>query len=139
MDNDEKQTILRKYSNVNSFSKEELAAILKSDLYFPLLCKLYFNNVRHQNDAVRFFKEPVVVLEEEIRNFRTSSKKKYCALVLLVLFHNVLCVNDLLQDDTSKRKYRHALERCGMKKNTPLYTIGDTLESMKGFFVKKIG
>lgn len=136
---DEKQTILNSHSNKNKFSKEELAAIIDLDAYFPLLCKLYFGHVSYQNDGLKFFKEPVAVLEEEIRTFRKSSKEKYCALVLLVLFNNVLCVNDLLQDVISKRKYKHALELCGMQKNTAPYTIGDTLESMKGFFVKKIG
>uniref|UniRef100_K1QTQ8 Ankyrin-1 n=1 Tax=Magallana gigas TaxID=29159 RepID=K1QTQ8_MAGGI len=139
LNDDEKETIFKKHSFVNKFSKEEFAAIVKIDAYFPLLCKLYFSNATYQNDGLKFFKMPAVVLEEEIRNFRKASKEKYCALVLLVLFNNALCVNDFLQEETSKRKYKHALELCGMSENTAPYKIGDILESMEGFFVKKIG
>uniref|UniRef100_A0A8W8ML17 Novel STAND NTPase 3 domain-containing protein n=1 Tax=Magallana gigas TaxID=29159 RepID=A0A8W8ML17_MAGGI len=139
LNDDEKETMFKKHSFVNKFSKEEFAAIMKIDAYFPLLCKLYFSNATYQNDGLKFFKKPDVVLEEEIRNFRKASKEKYCALVLLVLFNNALCVNDLLQKETSKRKYKHALQLCGMSENTAPYTIGDILESMEGFFVKKIG
>lgn len=134
----EKQKLLNSHLECNTFGKKELAVIMKIDAYFPLLCKLYHGNVKYQKNGLGFFKEPVVVLEEEIRSFRTSSKEKYCGLVLLVLFNNVLCVNDLLRNEKSKGKYKHALELCGMKENTAPYTIGDTLESMKGFFVKKI-
>lgn len=134
---DDKQRILNKHSKHKNFLKEELEAIMEIDAYFPLLCKLYFSNVKYQNDGLRFFKEPVGVLEEEIRSFRMSSTEKYCALVLLVLFNNVLCVKNVFMDEISKVKYKHALELCGMKENTKPYTIGDTLESMKGFFVKK--
>lgn len=95
MNYDEKQTIFDRHSKINIFSKEELAGIIKIDAYFPLLCKLYFSDVKYQNDELRFINVPVVVLEEEIRNFRKSSK--YCALVL-VLFDNILCVNNLIQD-----------------------------------------
>lgn len=129
--------MLKSHSETNTFSKEELAVIMKTDAYFPLLCKLYYSNVKYQNDGWRFFKEPV--LEEEIRSFRTSSKEKYCALVVLVLLNNVLCVNDLFRDEISKGTYKHALDLCGMKENTAPYTIADTLDSIKRFFVKKIG
>lgn len=135
----EKKLIWNTHSLSKELSEKEFADIFQNEAYFPLLCKLYFCYNRYQADGLRFFKEPVAVFKKEIRDFKTFSKEKYCALVLLVLFNNVLCVDNLLRDRISKDKYLHVLKLCGMKRNTAPHTIFDTLESMRGFFVKKIG
>lgn len=59
---------------------------------------------------------------------------------MIVLFNNALCISDLLEDKESEKMYEHALKLCGMKKkNTALYTISDTPETLNGFYVTKIG
>ncbi|XP_065941837.1 serine/threonine-protein phosphatase 6 regulatory ankyrin repeat subunit B-like [Magallana gigas] len=70
--------------------------------------------------------------------FRNSFKDKYCALVLLVLFNNDLCVEDIQESSISTEKYEHALKLCEMQKNTTPHTIDDAFETLQGFFVKKI-
>lgn len=114
--------------------------ILKTETYFPLLCKIYFskNINKNRKEKLRFFKAPVALFEEEIRHFRKSDKDKYCALVLLVLFNNDLCIEDIRDSAISREKYDLALELCEMKKNTPPHSIGDALETLQGYFVKKI-
>lgn len=136
--NDEKQRLWNIHSKNKILSKEEYDEIFKTEEYFPLLCKLYFENEMHEHDGLfKFFGEPVKVVEEEIRSFRESCKKKYCALVLLALSNNNLIVTDLRANNNSN--FKLALELCGMQEDTSPYVIGDTLETLNGFFVKKIG
>lgn len=45
LNDDEKEIIFKKYLFVNKFFKEEFVVIIKIDVYFLLLCKLYFSNV----------------------------------------------------------------------------------------------
>lgn len=44
LDNEEKRTILEIYSSNSGFLKEDINEIIKSEEYFPLLCKLYSSN-----------------------------------------------------------------------------------------------
>lgn len=88
----EKRKILTIHKCEMNLSDKECEKIVEVDKYFPLLCKLYSN--KHD---ITFFTEPIKVLEEEIREFRKNDKGKYCALVLLVLFNNNLCVSYLLE------------------------------------------
>lgn len=136
---EEKIKIWNSHSSNKKLSEEELADLVQFETYFPLLCKLYFTNERNQKQGWRFFKEPVDVFEEEIRQYREAFPEKYCALVLLVFFNNSLCINDIRKKEISEEKFKHALDLCGLKKNTPYTTIGNSLESLNDFFVKKIG
>lgn len=45
LNDDEKEIIFKKYLFFNIFFKEEFVVIMKIDVYFLLLCKLYFSNV----------------------------------------------------------------------------------------------
>lgn len=135
---DEKLKIWNKYKSDN-ISYKYLTEIMKIDAYFPLLCKLFFSNKENKKKGLQFFKEPVEIYKAEIEDFKTSSKEKYCALVLLVLFSNELCVSELLDEGNSKQMYKRALELCGMEDCTAPQTICDALETLKGFYVTKIG
>lgn len=135
----EKLKIWNKYKSDNISFKIDLTEILKIDAYFPLLCNLFFSAEECRKKGLQFFKEPIAKYKEEIEYFKTSSKEKYCALVLLVLFNNELCVGDLLDEGNSKQKYKRALELCGMENCTPPPTIGGALETLNGFYVTKIG
>lgn len=135
----EKRKILNIHTSRMNLSEEDVTKIVNTDMYFPLLCKLYSSNIKTENDALKFFKEPVAVLEKEIKYFRQSCKEKYCALILLVLFNNDLCVNVLKKDAISQNKFERALELCGMDRNTAPFTLSDTLNNLEGFLVKKIG
>lgn len=133
---EEKKDIWKKHGGDETVFIEELSENVQTESCFPLLCRLYLSKKFTTTETLRFFKAPVEVFEEELRNFRQSSKYKYCALVLIVLFNNNLCIVDLRK---SKEKYKLALELCGMKKTTAPYTICDALNTLEGFFVKKIG
>lgn len=135
----EKKDILQLYASNEDISKDELEKIVQTKAYFPLLCKLYFENKTEQKDRLKFFTEPIEVFEEEIRDFRTSCKEKYCSLVLLVLFNNKLCVKDVLDREITRTKFRNGLKLCEMNKNTAPTTINDTLKTLQGYFVKEIG
>uniref|UniRef100_A0A8W8IEI1 Novel STAND NTPase 3 domain-containing protein n=1 Tax=Magallana gigas TaxID=29159 RepID=A0A8W8IEI1_MAGGI len=142
LNNGEKENILKSYSSNSRISKDDINGMLTTEEYFPLLCKLYFSDKNNQTIGTRFFTEPFNVCQEQIRNFRNDSKKeckeKYCALVLLVLCNNQLCVEDIQNNDCLKEKFKLALKLCGMKKNTASHIIGDALKTLEGFFVKKI-
>uniref|UniRef100_A0A8W8NY75 Novel STAND NTPase 3 domain-containing protein n=4 Tax=Magallana gigas TaxID=29159 RepID=A0A8W8NY75_MAGGI len=138
LNNDEKRCILNKYMSNDKISEEDLTEILNTEAYFPLLCKLFSCDI-NQNDGYRFFKEPVKVVEEQIRCFRMEDRGKYCALVLLVLFNNNFCSDDVVRNKLLSYKFKRALNMCGLPQDTPLYDISDNLDLLKGFFVKKIG
>lgn len=139
LSDEEKEKLLKMYTFNEYESEEELKEILKTEAYFPLLCKLYSSQKIRENEKLKFFKAPAGVFEKEIRNFRKSSKDKYCVLFLLVLFNNKLCVEDVRKSAISRKKYKLALELCEMMKNTAPHTLSDALESLQGFFVKKDG
>lgn len=133
----EKENIWSKYALKETVSSEELIQILQTEAYFPLLCKICFSTeVEHAK--VKFFTEPVEVLEEEINMLKESFKEKFCALVLLVLFNNDLSVDDLQGSLISTEKYDLALKLCKLEKNTTIDIIDDAFENLQGFFVKKI-
>eukprot|EP00105_Crassostrea_gigas_P034772 XP_019918920.1 PREDICTED: ankyrin-3-like isoform X2 [Crassostrea gigas] len=136
---DEKRQILTKYTFDMNLSDKECDAIVEVNRYFPLLCKVYSSNKDYKIKGIRFFTEPVTVLKEEILGFRKKDKGKYCALVLLVLFNNNLCVSDLLENKDTENKFKHTLKLCGLPKNTRPSAIRDNLNSLNGFFVKTIG
>ncbi|XP_052695974.1 uncharacterized protein LOC128174462 [Crassostrea angulata] len=134
--NEEKRSIWNKYMPNDKLSKEDFTEILNIEAYFPLLCKLFSSDIKYQSDGYRFFKEPVKVVEEQIRCFRKKDRGKYCALVLLVLFNNNFCCDDAVRNED---KFKRALTMCGLPQDTPPYDIGDNLDLLKGLFVKKIG
>lgn len=126
-------------SDVN-LSESEVGEIVQTETYFPLLCKLYFCNKENHQNGTRFFKQPQMVVEEEIRNYKKTNKETYCALVLLVPFNNELCVDDLLHERLSHEKLQIALKLCKMNdKHVSLNKIDKSLSSLEGFFVRKIG
>lgn len=135
----EKKDIWQIYASNETITKEELTQIVQCEAYFPLLCKLYFMGKHKQKDRLNFFTKPVQIFEEEIRDFKNFCKEKYCSLILLVLFHNKLCIDSLRESDISRKKYNIALELCEIKKVTAPHAFGDTLRTLDGFFVKIIG
>lgn len=135
----EKRNILKKYTSGMNLSKDLCDEIIKCEDYFPLLCKLFSTKAEYIDAGIRFFKEPITVLVDEIRAIRENENKKpYCALFLLVLFNNDLRVESLVENDISENKFKKALKHCGLEKMAT-FEIGDILESYMGFFTKKIG
>lgn len=100
----EKKDIRQIYASNETITKEELTQIVQCEAYFPLLCKLCFMKKNKQKDRLSFFTKPVQIFEEEIRDFKNFCKEKYCALILLVLFNNKLCVGNLWESDISRKK-----------------------------------
>uniref|UniRef100_K1PQ97 Ankyrin-1 n=1 Tax=Magallana gigas TaxID=29159 RepID=K1PQ97_MAGGI len=136
---DEKRQILTKYTIGMNLSDKDCDKVVEVETYFPLLCKLYYSKEYYGKKDISFFTEPVTVLIEEILAFRAKDKTKYCALALLVLFNNDICVSDLLKDRDTEKKFNHTLKLCGLPENTPPSAIRDSLNSLKGCFVKTIG
>ncbi|XP_065938642.1 uncharacterized protein [Magallana gigas] len=136
---DEKRQILKRYTSDMNLSDKERERIVEVERYFPLLCKLYSSNEEYKNKGEGFFTEPITMLKEEIEGFRNKDKGKYCALALLVLFDGDLCVSDLFAEKDMENKFKHTLKLCELPENTTPPAIRDSLNSLKDFFVKKIG
>ncbi|XP_065938638.1 uncharacterized protein [Magallana gigas] len=135
----EKRQILKQYTSDMNLSDKECDKIVEVESYFPLLCKLYSSNEEYKNKGVGFFTEPKTRLKEEVEGFRNKDKSKYCALALLVLFNDDLCVNDLFGKKDTECKFKHTLKLCGLPENTPPSAIEDNLNALKDCFVKKVG
>lgn len=102
---EEKRCIWKKYISNTDISKEDFSNVLKTETCFPLLCKLYSGNIKNRKEGYNFFKEPMKVVEEQIKYFRTWDKGKYCAIALLVLFNNNFCTYDVLGNEFSEKKF----------------------------------
>lgn len=135
--NEEKRCIWYNYISNANISEEDFANILNIKAYFPLLCKLFSCDIKYQKDGYKFFKEPVEVVEEQIRCFRKEDKEKYCALVLLVLSNNNFSTDDVVRNDLLGNNFKRALIMCGLPLDTPPYNIVDNLDLLNGFLVKK--
>lgn len=82
----EKRQIFKMHNPKENVSEIKLREILKTDTYFPLLCKLFANKKDPFEDRLNFFREPKEVFQKEINNLKCSNKEKYCGLVCLVFF-----------------------------------------------------
>lgn len=134
----EKRQVLNRYKSDTNLSDDDVAKIVQTETYFPLLCKIYFCKKENQQDVILFFKEPEKYVKEEIENYKNANKETYCALVLLLLFNNELRVGDLIGNKLSRKKFNCALKLCGLR-DIPPYKIGQRLDTLNGFFVRKIG
>nr|XP_034330481.1 uncharacterized protein LOC105323896 [Crassostrea gigas] len=136
---EEKRQILSKYTSDMNLSVKDRDKLVEVERYFPLLCKLYSSKEEYKHKGIEFFTEPVTVLKEEILEFRKKDQGKYCALALLVLFNDDLCVSDLLKNKDNENKFKQMLKLCGLQNRTPPSAIGDYFSSIKDCFVKKNG
>lgn len=136
---EEKQKILIAYAVNENISSKQLDDILETKHYFPLLCKSYFSKQIDKSKVIEYFQEPREFYENQIKEFRQSCHTKYCALVLLVLFNNGLCIEDIWESKVLREKYNLALDICKIGQNTAPHTIIEALETLQRFFVKKIG
>eukprot|EP00105_Crassostrea_gigas_P038197 XP_019922345.1 PREDICTED: ankyrin-1-like [Crassostrea gigas] len=136
---EEKRHILTKYTLSMNLSDEDCNKIVEVERYFPLLCSLCSSKEKYISKGIRFFTEPVTVLKEEIIEFKEKDRGKYCALALLVLFNDDLCVSDLLKNKDNENKFKQMLKLCGLSESTPSTAIGNNLDSVRDCFVKMIG
>ena len=88
----EKRLMLDKHLVDVQPTKDDFEKILQIDTYFPLLCKICSSKPKQSEDILPIFLEPVAVLTKEIKSYKNKDKKKYCALVCLVLFNGKLCL-----------------------------------------------
>lgn len=130
---EEKQNILKAYGVNENISSKQLNDILETKHYFSLLCKSYFSNTIDQSKVMEYFQEPREFYEKQIKRFRKSCKEEYCALVLLVLFNNGLCVEDIWESPILREKYNLALKVCRIEQTTAPHTIIEALETLQHF------
>lgn len=123
---------------MNLFDKD-CDKIVEVEIYFLLLCKLYYSKEYYENKDINFFIEFVIVLKEEILGFRVKDKIKYCVLVFFVFFNNDICVSDFLKDRDMEKKFNYILKFCGLLENILFLVIRDFFNFLKGCFVKIIG
>ncbi|XP_078310475.1 uncharacterized protein LOC144618392 [Crassostrea virginica] len=135
LNKEEKILMLEKHFFEDKPTQEEIDKILETDMYFPLLCKMYSSYSKKGKNKVTFFKEPVTVLSKEIKSYKNKNKDRYCALVCLVLFNDKVCLNDLMENSTLFSK---SLQLCKLPPNTLPSTIFNDLRELEGCLVKKI-
>ncbi|XP_078311621.1 uncharacterized protein LOC144618795 isoform X2 [Crassostrea virginica] len=132
----EKRLMLDKHLVDVQPTQDDFEKILQIDTYFPLLCKICSSKPKQSEDILPIFLEPVAVLTKEIKSYKNKDKKKYCALVCLVLFNGKLCLKGLKENN---ELFSKSLQLCELLSNTSHTIILKELESIEGFFVKRIG
>ena len=136
LSDDEKRQIFKKYISIADDQDEILDEVLKIEQYFPLLCKMFASNKESLENVSTFFKEPTEVVKKEIEIWKEKDPPKYGALVCLFLSKNVFCVSDMMNNNTLFKK---CLKLCDLPECTSPATVKKNLESLEGYFVKKIG
>ncbi|XP_078311884.1 uncharacterized protein LOC144618852 isoform X2 [Crassostrea virginica] len=132
---DEKIKIFKKYISGDNFSTDQIETVLKVDIYFPLLCKLFIQMKDRSFDNLKsVFINPHKIIEKEIKDYRVKDTKKYCALVCLFFFKNRISLRDLHKNEDLFNK---CIKLCGTPSLTPP-TIISSLKPLEGFFVKCI-
>ncbi|XP_062597051.1 uncharacterized protein LOC134258501 [Saccostrea cucullata] len=135
---EEKRSILNQYTQNRDLSDEIVSEIIKTEAYFPLLCKLFSRPVYKEN-GLDFFKSPKRFIKQEIDIFKRVDKKKLCALILVVAFNNNLKIDTIVRNDDSQEKYKDILEMCELPENTHISIFRSTLQELKGSYVKRVG
>ena len=132
---EEKILMLKRYSLLEQHTHEEIVKLLEIEMCFPLLCKLCRASSQDAKNRLSIFLKLEEILTTEINSFRYRDKKKYCALVCLVLFNGNLCMADL---EGNNRLFSASLHLCEL----PLFTLHSNilkeLQSLNGFFVKNV-
>ena len=133
---EEKEKMFQKHLSDKKEAKELFAKICDTEIYFPLLCKLYKGKLERNENVSNDLHEPVEVLKDEIESYKNKDKEKYCALVCLILSNNELCINDLKGNN---ELFSLCLQLCELPTHTSTDSIRNKLDSLEGFFVKTIG
>ena len=128
LNKEEKILMIEKHLSTDKPTQEEIGQILETDMYFPLLCKMYSNYSKQGKNKVTFFREPVTILAKEIKTYKNKNKDRYCALVCLVLFNDKVCLKDLMENSTLFSK---SLQLCKLPQNTLPSTIFNDLKKWK--------
>ncbi|XP_062612944.1 ankyrin-1-like [Saccostrea cucullata] len=136
---DEKRAILNQYSQNLHLSEEVFTEIIKTEAYFPLLCKLYSREANYKEKGVDFFKNPYKFIKKEIEVWKKTDKKRFCSLILIVAFKNNLKIDAIVKNDTCLMKFKEILGMCELQENTHISVIRNTLHELKGSYVKRVG
>ncbi|XP_062569028.1 uncharacterized protein LOC134231122 [Saccostrea cucullata] len=136
---DEKRTILNRYSQNLHLSEEVVTEIIKTEAYFPLLCKLYSREANYKEKGVDFFKNPYKFIKKEIEIWKKTDKKRFCSLILIVAFKNNLKIDAIVKNDICLMKFKEVLGMCELQENTHVSVIRSTLHELKGSYVKRVG
>lgn len=107
----------------------------KSELMFPLLCKLFCNNEKFRKYGSTFFNHPYDCLLSEIKRMKTHNTLQYFAMVLCML-HN----NRLSDEDTKNKEIVEKISRSCRVKGTPQdWEILEQLSYLEGTYTTKNG
>ncbi|XP_062595836.1 uncharacterized protein LOC134257209 [Saccostrea cucullata] len=136
---DEKRAILNQYSQNLHLSEEVFTEIIKTEAYFPLLCKLYSREEYYKEKGVDFFKNPYKFIKKEIEVWKKTDKKRFCSLILIVAFKNNLKIDAIVKNDICLMKFKEILGMCELQENTHISVIRSTLHELKGSYAKRVG
>ena len=136
LSDDEKWQIFKKHNANADLPEKQQAEILKTVIYFPLLCKLFAGNKHLLGDELTLFREPIEVVKKEIETLKVKDAIKYCCLVCLVFYNDTLCLTYFTKHD---QLFRKCLNLCGLPEYTAPAIMKANLELLEGYFVKKIG
>ncbi|XP_061185180.1 uncharacterized protein LOC133193235 [Saccostrea echinata] len=134
----EKRTILNQYTQNLKLSRKFVSEIIKTEAYFPLLCKLFSRDSEYKK-GVDFFQCPYNFIKKEIEMWKKTESKKFCALILIVVFKNNLDIDAIKGNKNSMKKYKDILGMCELQESTNISVIRSTLHEMKGSYVKCVG
>ncbi|XP_062585885.1 uncharacterized protein LOC134247559 [Saccostrea cucullata] len=132
----EKKAIFNTYSQSLGLSQEVVSEIIKTEAYFPLLCKLFSREANYKETGVDFFKHPYKFVKKEIEVWKKTDKKRFCSLILLVAFKNKLKIESI---DKNDMKFKDILGICELQENTHISVIRSTLQELRGSYIKRVG
>ncbi|XP_062573745.1 putative ankyrin repeat protein RF_0381 [Saccostrea cucullata] len=135
---EEKKKIIKQYVKEEDLSKDAIDEIIKTDSYFPLLCKLLSVDRHYLGEAISLFKHPFELVKKEIETYKYKGKEKYCALVFLSMF-NTIDTEKIRYSDDFRKRFNEIVEACDLPSNLQITSIKRNLKLLEGSFVKCVG
>lgn len=133
---EEKEKILAQYTNISIIPDEDLEQILRCNMYFPLLCRLFGQNEEYKSLGKCFFDSPRTWVRKQIQWYRERDTLKYMSLVLLVIYNNSLELSTL--EDINHEDFQQICEWCILPTTTTKTDVMENLKLLEGIFLKKV-
>ncbi|XP_063442698.1 uncharacterized protein LOC134722999 [Mytilus trossulus] len=136
---DEKKKILIEHLKKKNLEKEikneEVEIMCQTNYAFPLLCKLVSNDKERFKNRIAFFRQPLVLLRDELEQISNQNKKLYCILVICMLNNGTISkgIFHIDSDDYDDKIYR-IMETCGLERNMHKKNLEDSALSAIGSY-----
>ncbi|CAC5425167.1 unnamed protein product [Mytilus coruscus] len=118
--------------------REEVEIMCETNYAFPLLCKLVSDDEERFKNRIAFFRQPLLLLRNELDKICNENKKLYCILVICMLYNGSFSRSIFDIDSVEcDEKIDRIMQTCGLQKYMSKKELEDSAVSALGsYFVE---